>query len=591
MVHLDRYLARHGFTDLNVVEAYDTKGVSLSTAGSASTTAAGRMEILQQEARVLLNALFGGGPSTPAAPPSRNNNNRNSLLQQYSNYQAAQEQEHQQHQRGQQSNHLGENRTGGYFVDGVDNNNSTGVYGDESGGMMVIDDDLNPSMRGSATRGLRPYRGLNQPTQNANSMLWSANRATDQHGESSPSLQAHHFPALAATATIPADHSPLNSSAPTFVPGGGLAMATTAATPQAAPKSNNSNNNNNKKPLPPASSLKFITKAVKKTKPEEAQRQFEAREEARKKAMLSNLTFGSNPASWDGPSTAPAAPATHTPTQGQLERNQAFANALGVSSSTAASQLQQGWARPTNPGGGNNVTVYPDALILTAREKMGILLKLERKWKVFLEDDKAASLPLNKMNCGTRKFTHEYAEFFKMKTESFDPEPNRYIHCVKLLDTSAPYPLLSEAAKNWRGPTIATTPSLEHSSQQTAGQDTRGGLEVDLNPRAAPLGLPERPKLDLKERTLPLELPPFQPPPLAAGALDEESEEQRRRRQAKIVEQKQKEQERKDRKQQILEAAFASDSEEESLGEVDADSDWEEAEELYSGSNSDVEEM
>ena len=76
LVNLDRYLRRHGFNDLNVTEAYDEKGVSISSAGAAANTAAGRAAILQQEASVLLNALFGGSSvsyTTQSSVSSPNN--------------------------------------------------------------------------------------------------------------------------------------------------------------------------------------------------------------------------------------------------------------------------------------------------------------------------------------------------------------------------------------------------------------------------------------------------------------------------------------------------------------------------------------
>lgn len=562
LCHLDRYLVRNGFHDLNVVEAYDTKGVSISTAGAASTTAAGRVEILQQEAQNLLNALFGRGPTLPAST-NRNSStaNNNPLMQQYSNYQASQQRHSEQNQSGRQSNQTG------FFAP-----EDTGVYGGEDGEMMIIDDDLNPSLRGG--RDLRPFRASGPGSGRAqnNITLWSANRITGP-AQGQATLQADNFPALSTVATIPTEQSALSSTAASFVPEGAPVVSAPALTPAAAKAI--------KKPLPKAKTLNFITKAVKKTKPEEAQRQFEAREEARRKAVLSNLTFGSNPASWDAPTSA-AVPASHVPTEGQLERNRAFADALGVSTAPqgASAVRFMGWARPTAAGG--NLATYPDSLILKARENMGVLLKVEKRWKTFLDDDKAASLPLNKMDGPTRKFVHEYSDYWKLHTESFDPEPKRYIHCVKLLDTSIPYPLLSDAARHWRGPTGNVSSLEQTSSLQTAGQDTRGG-EV-ANSRAAAL-VPERPKLELKDRTLPLELPPFQPPVQESEGVPD-GEELFRLKQARAERKREEKEERELLKRRTLEAAFASDSEEDrSLGEVDADVEWEQGEALYTGSD------
>jgi R3H domain len=585
LCHLDRYLVRNNFTDLNVVEAYDTKGVSLSTAGAASRTAAGRAEILQQEARVLLTALFGGGPS--ALPPLSTRQQQrptntssvvNPLMQQYSSFQRSSQQRQQQQASSQpQSNNDNGSNFGNHYGE------DTGIYGDEAGGMMVIDDDMNPSLRGGG-------RNIGQVYQAYNNSQWSANRLTGQN--QTTNLQADNFPALNAVTTLPPGQSPLNTNAPDFVPGGPGGVPRAAS----APSQNPARQPPPKKNLPPAKSLKIIAGAVKKTTPEEAQRQFEAREEARRKAVLSNLTFGANPASWDAPSSVPTSSMTYTPTEAQMARNQAFADALGLASTPASeARIVKGWARPTNPDV-RTITQYPDSLILKARESTGQLLKLERKWKTFLEDDNAASLPLYPMARDLRAFVHEYSDHWKLHTESFDPEPKRYVHCVKLLDTSAPYPLLSDAAKHWRGAT-GIAKSSDYVTQQTAGQDT-WGREVELprgprvrdrsvepplasNPRAAGLAS-ERPKLELTERTLPLELSPFAPP--ASSGVEIESEEQIRRRQMKREEQKRKEREREERKQRVLQAAFASDDEEGSLREIgkdDDESDWEELEALY----------
>jgi hypothetical protein len=95
---------------------------------------------------------------------------------------------------------------------------------------------------------------------------------------------------------------------------------------------------------------------------------------------------------------------------------------------------------------------YTDSLLSEARDRMSELLKLETKWKKFLVDDRAMSCSLKAMNRPMRKFVHEYSDFWRLHTESFDPEGRRYIHCIKLEDTRAPFPLLSEAARKWRGP-------------------------------------------------------------------------------------------------------------------------------------------
>lgn len=219
---------------------------------------------------------------------------------------------------------------------------------------------------------------------------------------------------------------------------------------------------------------------------------------------------------------------------------------------------------------------------------------------------------------------------------SFDPEPKRYIHCVKLEDTCAPYPLLSEAVKTWQGPTkteiLSSTNRTENDTctdeRQSAGQTTLSNarefptndeerIPLKLAPRTIPSGLTappgaifefeesypasaisganknlisesqqaaprfapllaerERVKLNLNPRTIPLELPPFQQASSAQEA-HEAFEIARKKRE-------EKEQREAQRKKTILAAAFASDDEDEE-DDDDRDSVWEDSDSLYSG--------
>ena len=58
--NLDAYLKRHRLGKAGVTEAYDARGLTVSSAGVAGQTDEGRAEILQQEARTLLGSLFSG---------------------------------------------------------------------------------------------------------------------------------------------------------------------------------------------------------------------------------------------------------------------------------------------------------------------------------------------------------------------------------------------------------------------------------------------------------------------------------------------------------------------------------------------------
>jgi R3H domain len=651
---------QHHANDLNVTEAYDAKGMTLSSAGAAAHTDAGRAAIraamLQQEASVLLNALFGGGVgvggnTANATNNDSDNNDGNALFRQY---QAHQQQEHsRQHHAATTS---GRN-------DGHDWRDETGIHGNARG-MLIIDDDLNPGLRGDA---LEFVPSSSSSSNNYSALAYSASHIAQRYGHAARQ-QAHEFPSLSSTST-----------------------ASAAAT---APDTTDSNNSS-RKTLPKAKTLSRIGGVVKKTTEDERQRQWEAREDARRRALLSNLTF--NPVATMGGASVSATgggddmnsitplAASSYPSEAQLERNRAFAEALGVTPATARLPVNSGWARPVNNtdaappavdefGNELGVTIYPDALILQARDRMGLLTKLEKKWKAFLADDKAASLPLNTMDRPTRTFVHHYGDFWKLQTESFDAEPKRYIHCVKLRDTGMPWPLLSQAVREWRGPqpflaslhlqpitataATATLPSSasDHNLQQTAGQSTSGRRRelpdppdrtpLPLKPRSATVtdlssaasstttsvgmaGAPtrtmvgeaatntrfdvllttssmeakrERPKLDLQKRSLPLELPPFDPMTAAAadsaGSFD--IQEELKRTKERAAEKAARERLAAEQKRLALEAAFASDDEDSDGGNNnrnnrkkpgaasafgDSDDEWTEQEPVFTGND------
>lgn len=591
LLNLDAYLVKHGFTDVQVVEAYDAKGITISRSGAVGATAAGRAAILQQEAQGLLNALFGG--HTAAAPQPRNQ-----LRQQYTASQAPQRRTSRRRNQAALTHDM----------------EDSGIYGTEDGGMIVIDDDVNPGLRGAGVQSLSATSNEFVPGQLSHgpNTLWSASHITSQYSHNA-TVQERNFPAL----PTPSTNTNSGSSAP----------SARDAKPEKAP----------------SKSLQRIVKAVPKTDPAEVKRQLLAREEARRRAMLANLSFASGEATlpssgMSGSSERDADRTVSTgPTEGQLARNQALASALGVAPATMRKNYNEGWQRPADGtiqldefGNELNAAQYPDSLILAARERMDQLLKLERRWKTFLSDDKSASLPLRPMDRPLRKFVHEYSDFWKLHTESFDPEPKRYIHCVKLRDTSAPVPLLSDAARHWRGPSQQplvlprgpreSTGEGEHSSSQTAGQATQSREfpppperePLKLKPRSEVIAPPEatlemnesdptpnaaletseelntrfsdlfsgreRPKLALAPRTVPLELPPFQPPDTYNIA------EERERQQAVAAEKERKERLAAHKKQEILRKAFAS-SDEESIGSAAGSSEWEEEEQEYSGSD------
>jgi hypothetical protein len=539
----------------------DEKGVALSTAGVSGQTAEGRAEILRQEARAIRNTFF---QNTDAGV---NQTIQNRHLQQSG-------------RQRQQSNQPRAREEVPY---------DTGIYAEEEGGFLMIDDDINP--------------GLRSGVPNHDTGEYSARRIVEQHSQQAQARD-ESFPSLSTTA------------------------------PTATSSTNDPTRTIPKPPAGPSKSLKSITKVVKKTDPAEIARQKKAREEAQRKAELSRLSFfdPSNPQPTNTNNsllTAPVAIEKLPPTEAVLERNRNFANALGVvPAQMRNAPMLTGWARPTTVeieldqfGNEINATQYPDSLLAQAKEWMAELLKLEKIWRKFLADDKEASCSLKPMDRSTRVFVHEYSDFWRLQTQSYDPEGKRYIHCSKLVDTSVPHTLLSDAAKKWRGPApgipyhAVSLPSAPASKRAVPtpmnspeGWHTEERVPLKLAPRTAPEKAPqtvnnsvgitrststqallsmtgekpppprfadlheERPKLQLAPRTIP---PSEESLKLAAQAVRQHKKEEARVHRQEYKEKKQKVEERK--KQAILESAFASDS--------DADSsvsDWFEGDAAWS---------
>mmetsp|Transcript_6743 Transcript_6743/g.13319 ORF Transcript_6743/g.13319 Transcript_6743/m.13319 type:complete len:1008 (-) Transcript_6743:267-3290(-) len=626
---------------IRVTDAYDAKGITLSSAGAAAATAQGRADIMQQMAQQFLNSLFVGQPSvssislpTAAELSGRTSTTELSRRQQaeafslQEHYAELQRQERAAAVRGEQQR----------YDRGFGSNNNHHHHGGDfgGGGFTIIDDDEHPELRGrghhdfpslaatstpSLANGQRPAAGSGS----RGALFYSASHVLGHHGGGSNlGVEPGAFPSLPTPASA-------NSNSSTNRSASSVSAANVA-------RSNGDIHGGTR--AKKSKTLSKISGTVKKTTAEEKQRQWEAREAARRKAMMSNLTFGMNHAVAADPTLVKSQPAAlasagSSATEEQLQRNRAFAEALGVKPATQR-HYASGWARPTTTVGGADIgdehldeldaALYPDELILQARDhRMQLLLKIEKRWKAFLNDDKAASLPLSRMDRPSRKFVHRYGEFWKLKTESFDPEPNRYIHCVKLLETRMPQPLLSDTVRNWRGPssslpipdatrTLASVMN-DHTSQQTAGQTSGSSLRelkppslkvrsatslssskgdlvafgeaVVQNSRSDALRDKDRPKMNLIPRSVPLELPPFEEQLKEQQEPTLNLEEDLRKRQVLLEEKRQREREIEQRRTRVLEQAFASDDEDErnNMGDSsDNDSEWEDDQEaLYDG--------
>ena len=582
--NLDAYLAKHQLKKMRVLEAYDEKGVSLSSAGANAQSQSGRLRIRQEEARNLLNSLFSDSRGRDGVAVGR-----------YTSASGIQPSRPRGRNRSQNRQDQEPQRTSP--MDNADLwDQSEGIWGDESG-LMIIDDDLNPGLRAGLNNAVVQMDSADNNTFAPSN--WQPNYLAQRYAHH---IRAHadNFPSL-PTPSVEREVTTNQTEAP------------------------------NQKVV--SKSLSKIGKVVEKTDPKQVEKQRKAREEAVRKAELSRMTvedafkqmelggYQELPSSSNGILQAPTAMKASEPTQGQIERNRSLAEALGVKPLTIRHQLKSGWARPTTYemekdefGNELHITQYPDLLISEAKDRMSDLLRIEKKWKSFLEDDKAASCHLKPMDKPSRKFFHEYSDFWNLHTQSFDPAPKRYIQCTKTMDTRAPYPFLSDAVRSWKGPTLVA-PS------RTSGESTDVPLKrsfdnsverVPLNvaPRSIPPGLDvpvgtmydaqpmkgvlpasstqeptarfapileerERPKLVLDPRTKPLELPPMESAQQKVDALSLAAAYKR-----EVSESMEKKKKQEEKKKKILASAFASDDE-----DSGTDSEWEEEEAMVSGSD------
>ena len=514
---LDDYLARHNLGKAHVVQAYDCKGVTISTAGREAQTAQGQARILQEEATSILNALFSGTHSSSNRDRDRDHHQsgtfRNEFERQYM--------QHEQRQNQRQNNTNTTISTTAYNG-GLHEVNDDDYAG--SGGLVIIDDDLDPGLRG----GLANRRNNRQATTSTTTTTSYANRTQTQGGFGNTIQNTNDldlFPALheTVTTTTASDSESNHNQSNNNNNNNNI-------------NNSNSNSNNNNKPI--SRSLQFISKTVTKTNPKQIEKQRKAREEMQRRAALSQmslLTPSTNIYNNNEPPLTITTPQLHLQPQlnsngldGQMERNRILAQALNVTPATIRNNINihSGWARPIRPnkmeydefGNELNTTIYPDALIVLGKEELSEVLRLEKRWKSFLLDDKASFLNLRPMMKKLRILVHHYSDFWNLTTESFDKEPKRYINCKKVRETQAPYPLLSEAIRHYRPPPVPhappssslssslptnTNPTMENSNDNAFATATTTNINTttSLTPREIPLA-PDRTPLPLLPRTI-----------------------------------------------------------------------------------------
>ncbi|KAL7464972.1 hypothetical protein ACHAXS_005304 [Conticribra weissflogii] len=432
---LDAHLRAYNLGKPHVVEAYDEKGVTVSVAGSRAQTTGGRAEILQQEARNILAGFFRGETRHGRGNESHGQRRSQQQLQQQRRQRQAPSSvveatdredgltnDFQRMYMAQEGRSRRQQQNSSSMVYGRDfdygQNADTGIYGNDSG-LVMIDNDINPGLRsglpsndwnhGNSSNHDGSYPGA---TNNNVGSLYSARHITDRYSQEAQ-IRDTNFPSLstAASSSANANNHDTNSNAPS-----------NTSKKAAAPTSG-----------PPSKSLLKITNVVKKTDPTEVARQKKAREEAQRKAAMTQLNYFDPSTANSTLLTAPTPMQRLPPSEAILERNRNLAMALGVAPSTIRNDVSlTGWARPTTVeiqldqfGNELNTAQYPDSLLAQAKERMTELLKVEKIWKKFLADDREASCSLRPMDRPLRKFIHEYSDFWKLHTQSFDPEGKR----------------------------------------------------------------------------------------------------------------------------------------------------------------------
>ena len=628
--HLDRYLKEHrllprGSRGDDVVSAYQSTAANSNSnsAGRAGQTERARSERLQREAALILDALFaqrsvgGTAANTSSSAVTANNQQSDQQQQSRSNFLVEFERQHRAEEERER------NRRAARLPSAAASNASSSLdrqqqQQQQQHGIVVIDDDEHPELRG------RVQQQQQQTTSGSFSASLSAGAAPFVP------VYVEAFPSLHQSTAVTAEPSTLSSTS-------------TSSTNQNHQRAQSSN----KKPPSTSSSLGRISKMVQKTSPAVLARQRQARLDAQQRAAMSQLTFeeaqvryeeqsmtnddvinvnGAIPSSTRSINEAAAARIgtdTDIDTDDNhlllLERNQRFANALGIVPSTVRRSISKnhglsGWARPTNADFCNELSAanYPDSLIVDAKENLALILKIEKRWTAFLANDTNASFQCKPMEKLKRKLVHEYSDFWFLHTESFDPAPHRYVNCVKTAETKMPHPLLSAAVKSWRGPkklellaasgggggggneVVTAHVSVVPSTLSTAGSTADDDAQPDVIPIASLLDrmgdahgdgagtqtiiLPkERPKLQLAPRTLPTELPLF----VSDKEKREEARLLKRSKELETAKKNAEAQEKVARSNFNLFDAFDSDNDSDSDGSV-----WSESSAIYQSDNS-----
>ena len=476
-----------------VIAAFDSIERRQNTSGQQNgQTGQTRVEVLQREAAEILSALFGNAPGTSGLGRQRQSRSgRGELISGTSGaVNAATNVSTSSHLTNFMSEFERIHREDEIRMrNGMAAAATSSLQPSDSEsrdyGMVLIDDDLNPELRGQIGNAITRIQNIGPIP-----------RVAHAHSNSTSSIL---FPSLQET---------IQSQPSIFPP---LPVSSSAAGTQ---ERNTLGQKPSQKPAA-SSSLNHISKLVKPTKASDLIKAKKAREVAMQRAAMSQLTFEDlqqKQQQLDSVSSeeklSVETEITLPPSQSLIKRNMRLADALGVTPSSQRNTFRSSLATDASSNFNAELIAanYPDSLIKTAKENMDLIRKLEKRWVSFLKDDNTRSFQCNPMPRHLRRLVHEYSDYWFLHTESFDPQPKRYVNCVKTMNTKVPNPLLSVVVSSWRGPRSISNPLDDNNNGKSflgtaTDHFSDNTIEDDLNI--------ERPKLKLASRTLPTDLPPF----------------------------------------------------------------------------------
>lgn len=134
-----------------------------------------------------------------------------------------------------------------------------------------------------------------------------------------------------------------------------------------------------------------------------------------------------------------------TPACAVAQRNAALAEAFGISKDRQA--------------GSSQTTVWLQDTLTFYGENMNWAKHIEQTFNEFVASSRATHL-FSPMKYPQRKFIHEVAQKYKLRSESLDEEPFRSVLISKKSDSAAPKPSLNDAWISTFKQSGTTTPTL-----------------------------------------------------------------------------------------------------------------------------------